>query len=249
MGRPHLKRLITPVLIALTTAVVAFPGAFGFSSGIMSSLPTAPDEFMQYGCASAGCHGEAHEFPAGSDEHIVWNITAANEDEAVAGNAYVAEARYEITVTLKDEQNPDAANHAGFNLRVSAGALEAVEGVSQVSADGLEATHVDAGRTDWTVAWTAPAEGVAVFDLLVNDVDGSAAPDAADQVYRRGWYISDESHAVPGAIAEEAEPHVGVELPQYWLGLIALAGMLVVMVFSFMYIRFMNPHHSDRKDR
>ncbi len=85
-------------------------------------------------------------------------------------------------------------------------------------------------------------------DLFVNDVDGSGLPDAGDEVHRVGWFLTDESHAQPGAVSEE-EIEFGITLQQYWIGLIGLAGMIFVIVASFVYLKFVNPHNSGPKDR
>ena len=34
-----------------------------------------------------------------------------------------------------------------------------------------------------------------------------------------------------------------------WIGLIGLAGMVFVMVAGFVYLKFVNPHNTDQKDR
>ena len=50
--------------------------------------------------------------------------------------------------------NPE--RKAGFNLRASAGKLAGVAGISQNTADGTQATHINAAHTAWNVTWTAP---------------------------------------------------------------------------------------------
>ena len=52
---------------------------------------------------------------------------------------------------------------------------------------------------------------------------------------------------IPGAAAEEVE--FGITLQQYWIGLIGLAGMIFIMVAGFVYLKFVNPHNTDPKDR
>lgn len=234
-----------PVLLVVAVLAWAVP-AIALSGGITSSDGAAPADFDEFGCTS--CHGPSHEFATGGTEKINWTITDP-DGNALAGNTYEADVVYTINITLSDELAADAENHAGFNLRVSAGSLSGIDGLSQHADDQLEATHVDAGSTTWQVEWEAPAEGVAVFDLFVNDVDGSGSPDEPDLVYRVGFFLTDDTHALPGAAGEEHEVHVGVELPQYWLGLIALASMVLVIVFSFVYLKFMSPHHTNQKDR
>lgn len=230
--------------------VVAAPMAYAFSGGICIGCEGAanapPGSFEQFGCVS--CHGNtaAHEFPALNMTNV--QVSVADAEGNALNGPYEAHGLYTITVILHEQNQPTAANHAGFNLRAAAGKLSAVEGQSQVSADGLQATHVGPGRTTWQVGWEAPESGAAGFSLFVNDVDGSGAPDAADQVYWLQFGFGDHEGAVLGA-AEEHEVHFGISLQQYWIGLIGLAGMLFVVVASFVYIKFVNPHNTDQKDR
>ncbi len=240
------RRVLAVLCLSIVAAALVAPNGLGFSGGITKDNAPQPDVFEAEGCVS--CHGD-HAFAAGALDAVTWAITDA-DGNAIAGNAYAADATYTITITLDETNAPEAGNRAGFNIRASAGTFAGVDGSSQASGDGTEATHVDAASTEWTVTWTAPHEGPAVFDLLVNDVDGSAAPDPADMVYRVGFWLTDSAHAVPGAVSHEEE-HVefGVSLQQYWLGLIALAGMTFVMIFTFIYMRTSSPHNTDKKDR
>jgi hypothetical protein len=176
-------------------------------------------------------------------------IRAVDAEGVPLNGPYTADGVYTITITLAEQNVPDhPTNHAGFNLRAAAGTLAGVEGQSQATADGLQATHLGPGRTSWNVTWTAPASGAAGFSLFVNDVDGSANADAGDQVYWLQFGFGDHEGAVLGA-AEEHEVHFGISLQQYWIGLIGLAGMLFVVVAGFIYIKFVNPHNTDQKDR
>ena len=79
-------------------------------------------------------------------------------------------------------------------------------------------------------------------------MNGSAAPDEPDQVYWLQFGFGDHDGATLGA-AEEHEVHFGITLQQYWIGLIALIGMIFVMVAGFVYLKFVNPHNTDQKDR
>ena len=234
------------MLVLAATALVFAPGGIGFSTGIHKGNAPDPAAFANDGCTA--CHGD-HAFAPFGTGNVALRITDA-EGNGING-PYTHDAEYTITITLDEQNEPGAANRAGFNLRVDAGTLTAVDGSSQVTADGLEAAHVGAGSTEWTVGWTAPAGGAVVFDLWVNDVDGSAQPDAADHVYNAVFALPDlegGARALPGAV-EEHEPHVGVPLPQYWLGLIALAGMVFIMVFGYIYLKFVSPHNTDQRDR
>ena len=240
------RRLALLALFATVSAVLWVPMGFGFSGGITKD-DSVPADFETIGCTA--CHGDGAphaDFTAGANGVISWTMTDPEGNEP-AGNEYHAETVYTINITLAERNAASAANHAGFNLRTSAGEFAGVEGSSRISGDGTQATHVNAQATSWTVRWTSPGEGVAVFDLFVNDVDGSESPDAGDQVLRVGWFLTDESHTLPGAAAEHVE--FGITLQQYWIGLIGLAGMIFIMVAGFVYLKFVNPHNTDAKDR
>jgi hypothetical protein len=237
-------RWLAPALALAAASLVAVP-AFGFSSGIHKDNAQNPS-FEPFGCVA--CHGNSaeHEFPHLDTNNV--RVRVVDADGQPLNGPYEAEAQYTITITLDEQNAPDATNHAGFNLRAAAGTLAGVDGQSQTSADGTQATHVNAASTSWNVTWTAPASGAAGFSLYVNDVDGSGAQDAGDQVYWLQFGFGDHEGAVLGA-AEEHEVHFGISLQQYWIGLIGLAGMLFVMVAGFVYLKFVNPHNTDQKDR
>jgi hypothetical protein len=243
-ARKPSSRWLVPALALVAASFAAVP-AFGFSGGITKDNAGVA-EFEQFGCASSGCHGTAHTFPSLDTGNVRVRVTDA--DGQTLNGAYEAGAIYTISITLDEQNAPGASNHAGFNLRVSAGTLSGVDGQSQASGDGTQATHVSAARTSWNVTWEAPASGAAGFSLFVNDVDGSLAPDVGDDVYWLQFGFGDHEGAVLGAV-EEHEVHFGISLQQYWIGLIGLAGMLFVVVASFVYIKFVNPHNTDHKDR
>jgi hypothetical protein len=234
-----------PALALVAALFVAVP-AFGFSAGITKENAQNP-AFEQYGCVA--CHGNsaAHEFPALNQTNVRVSVVHAEGGEPLNG-PYEAGAHYTLTISLAEQNAPTAPNRAGFNLRAAAGKLTAVEGQSQVTGDGTQATHVGPGRTSWQVGWEAPDHGAVGFSLFVNDVDGSGAPDEGDQVYWLQFGFGDHDGAVLGA-AEEEHVEFGISLQQYWIGLIGLAGMLFVVVASFVYIKFVNPHNTDQKDR
>lgn len=241
-ARKPSARWLVPAL-ALAAALVAAVPAFGFSTGITKDNAGVP-EFEAQGCVA--CHGTLHEFGPLNMTNV--QVAVANADGEPLNGPYEAHGVYTITITLDEQNMPAAANHAGFNLRAAAGKLTAVEGQSQVSGDGTQATHVGPGRTSWQVGWEAPDSGAAGFSLFVNDVDGSQLPDAPDQVYWLQFGFGDDHGAVLGAAVHE-EVHFGISLQQYWIGLIGLAGMIFVVVASFVYIKFVNPHNTDQKDR
>ena len=242
-ARKPSARWLVPALALAAALFVALP-AFGFSAGITKENAPDPAAFGKDGCTA--CHGTLHTFSPLNASNVQVNV-ATSEGEPLNG-AYEAHGLYTITITLSEQNAASATNHAGFNLRAAAGKLTAVEGQSQVTGDGTQATHVTAGRTSWQVGWEAPESGAAGFSLYVNDVDGSNAPDPADQVYWLQFGFGDHEGAVLGTV-EEHEVHFGISLQQYWIGLIALVGMIFVMVAGFVYLKFVNPHNTDQKDR
>jgi hypothetical protein len=246
-ARASLARWLV-LALALGVALAAAP-ALGFSHGICtgcaggSSAP--PGDFETFGCTA--CHGEHLKFPPVSNAGIVFQVL--NPDGTPLNGPYAAHTKYTITINFTETNHPEAANHAGFNLRASAGKLEGVAGISQASADGKQATHVDPTRTSWKADWTAPDSGAVGFSLFINDVDGSGVPDLPDQVHHVEFGLMDSTGKVVGAAATTEAPEFGISLQQYWIGLIGLAGMLFVMVAGFVYMKFVNPHNSDAKDR
>ncbi|MEK6985523.1 MAG: choice-of-anchor V domain-containing protein [Candidatus Thermoplasmatota archaeon] len=230
--------------LAVAMLVVLAPAGLGLSTGASKESIQDPN-FAAKGCTA--CHG-GNAFAAGGLERVSWTITGADGKE-LAGNAPAKGAAYTIAITLAETNAPTLASHAGFNLRASGGKLAGVAGISQATADGTQATHVGPGLTSWQVAWTAPEDDTVVsFTLFVNDVDGSNAPDSGDLVYRADWYLTNSKGDVAGAVVEH-EVHFGISLQQYWIGLIGLAGMILVMVAGFVYLKFGSPHNSDQKDR
>lgn len=240
------KRAIPAVLLLVVAALVATPMGLGFSTGITKDN-AGLESFGPYGCVA--CHGDTatHAFPALDTSDVQVRVVLDETGEPLNG-PYEAHGLYTITITLDEQNAPTATNRAGFNLRAAAGKLMAVDGVSQVSGDATQATHVGAGLTTWTVGWEAPESGAAGFSLFVNDVDGSGSNDAADNVYWLQFGFGDHDGAVLGSAVEE-EVHFGISLQQYWIGLIALIGMIFVMVAGFVYLKFVNPHNTDSKDR
>ncbi|HEX2065987.1 MAG TPA: choice-of-anchor V domain-containing protein [Candidatus Thermoplasmatota archaeon] len=229
--------------IAAVAALVAAPTGWSLSGGAMKDTIQDPN-FATKGCVA--CHGSA--FAPGGSDVVHWTITGPAG--AVAGNTYEKGVAYTINITLDEAVAVDggaAGNHAGFNLRASAGKLGATNDQVQVSGDQTQATHTNAANTHWSVQWTAPDSGPVVFDLLVNDVDGSGSNNAGDRVHRVGFYLTDATFAQPGAI--EGEVHYGISLQQYWIGLIGLAGMLFIMGAGYFYLKYGSRHNTDAKDR
>jgi hypothetical protein len=240
-------KLTAVAALAAVCALIVAPTGFGLSTGAMKDTIQDPN-FAAKGCTA--CHGGG-KFTAGGSDMIHWTI-AAPDGTAIAGNTYEKAKAYTIRITLDEKNALDGGatgHHAGFNLRASGGKLAGVTGISQASTDGTQATHVNANSVAWNVTWTAPDAGVVVFDLFVNDVDGSGAPDAADQVHRVGFWLTDANGAVAGAAASGGEVEYGISLQQYWIGLIGLAGMLFIMVAGFVFLKYGNRHNTDAKDR
>ncbi len=247
-GAPGAQRWAVPTLLSVVALLIAAPVGVGFATGITKDN-AGLDAFGADGCTA--CHGPTvggqHQFAQGGPGIISMTFTDADGNQP-AGNVYNKASIYTVHIALDEQVNAAApTNHAGFNLRASVGKLSGVEGQSQHSTDQSQATHVGPNRTDWNVMWEAPAEGVVVFDLFVNDVDGSGSPDDGDNVHRIGFYLMDETHTLPGAAAHE--PEFGITLQQYWIGLIGLAGMIFIMVAGFVYLKLVNPHNTDAKDR
>ncbi|MEK6974959.1 MAG: choice-of-anchor V domain-containing protein [Candidatus Thermoplasmatota archaeon] len=238
------SRAVPVALLLLAGALVAAPLGLGFSTGITKDNAPPGDDFAKFGCTA--CHGEHLVFAAVDNSAV--SVKAVAADGVALNGPYVAHAVYTLTITLAESNNPTAANHAGFNLRASSGKLSGVDGQSQASGDGAQATHLGAGRTSWNVTWEAPEAGAAGFSLFVNDVDGDQVNSAGDVVRWVQFGFADKDGAVLGAVEEHAV-HFGITLQQYWIGLIALVGMIFVMVAGFVYLKFVNPHNTDQKDR
>jgi hypothetical protein len=240
------SKLTVAAALVLVAVLVVAPTGFGLPTGADKEKITLPD-FATKGCTA--CHGGG-KFAAGGSDLIHWAIKGA-DGVAIAGNTYEKGKAYTISISL-DKQNvvegAAADRKAGFNLRASAGKLAGVTGISQNTADGTQATHVDATRTSWDVTWTAPDANVVVFDLFVNDVNGIGGADAGDQVHRVGFWLTDANGAVAGAAAS-GEIEYGISLQQYWIGLIGLAGMLFIMVGGYVFLKYGNRHNTDAKDR
>jgi hypothetical protein len=233
--------------LGLLAVLAVAPTGWGLSTGASKDTIQLPD-FATKGCTA--CHGNG-KFAAGGSEVIHWSIVDA-AGAPLSGNTYEKAKAYTLLVRLDEKNAPNGGStghHAGFNLRASSGKLAGVAGISQASTDATQATHVNAERTSWNVTWTAPDSGVVVFDLFVNDVDGSGSPDAGDEVHRVGFWLTDATGAVAGAAAHEAEVEYGISLQQYWIGLIGLAGMVFIMVAGYVFLKYGNRHNTDAKDR
>jgi hypothetical protein len=245
---PWKNRNALALLVAAAAVVVVLaPTGLGLSTGANKETIQDPN-FAAKGCTA--CHGGG-KFTAGGLDMIHVAFTGP-DGLAIAGNTYEKGKEYTINITLDEKNAKDGGavgNHAGFNLRAAGGKLAAVAGISQVTSDGTQATHINGKSTHWLVKWTGPEDdSVVAFTLFVNDVDGSGAPDAADQVHRVDFYLTNSKGDVAGAVKTEAVEY-GISLQQYWIGLIGLAGMLFIMVGGYFFLKYGNPHNSGPKDR
>lgn len=228
-------------LVAILVAVAALallPTGLSLSGGIGTG--SAGYDAENGGCTS--CHGGGQFATTPADITITFTDVDGNQLTGLYSHGAV----YTVSIVLSEQTGVGETNAAGLNLFADAGTFEAGEGTRLT--DSGEITHAGASSTSWTAAWTAPEEGAVVFRLYVNDVDGSLIADAADQVYYRLFSLTDDTANLPGAV-EESEPHVGVPLPQYWLGLLALATMMAVILFAYVYLKYSNPHNANHKDR
>ncbi|MES2154626.1 MAG: choice-of-anchor V domain-containing protein [bacterium] len=232
-------------LFAVAATLFVAPTGLGHSSGMFKDTGDYPGDFAAKGCTH--CHGD-NKFAAGGADKLQVSITDAGQP--LVGNAYEKGKTYTINVTLVDEQFSDKDNHAGFNLRATAGKLLVGSDPNvQVSTDQSQATHKAASATRWSVNWAAPDAGPVVFDIFVNDVNGDLGNDPGDKVYRADPSLAGPEGAVAGAPAEVKEVQFGISLQQYWIGLIGLAGMIFVMVAGYVYLKYVTPHNTDQKDR
>jgi hypothetical protein len=234
-----IRRIGVALAFMAAIALAIVPTGLSLSNGMGTGVPGFDAE--NGGCIS--CHGGQ----AFADQGAAIEVTFTDSEGALLSGPYTHDAVYTVKVMLDEQNEAGAANRAGFNFFIDAGTLAAADDTVQILESG-EATHTSAAFAAWSFEWTAPAEGAATWRLFVNDVDGSGLPDEADQVYLSGGWLTDGDYAMPGAM-EQAEPHVGVSLPQYWLGLIALGMMAIIIVFSYVYLKYSSPHNADHKDR
>ena len=226
------------MFVALVAVAMA-PSGIGFPTGVLTGDPGFDPEHG--GCTS--CHGGGAFATQGAPIHV--QVTDAEGNGL--GGIYEHGATYTITITLDELNGIGETNKGGFNLWTDGGDFEAGDN-SRISDAGNEATHSNAETSEWSVIWHAPDAGAVTFRLYVNDVNGVGGADPGDEVYFKIFSLTDDTASMPGAV-EEHEPHVGVPLPQYWLGLIALAAMAVVMIFGYVYLKYASPHNTTEKDR
>ena len=151
---------------------------------------------------------------------------------------YVPEQTYNISLKINDTNviSEEGANrYGGFLSEVTEGAYQSNEDY-WIGDDGSYISHNTNSNNvrDWTFQWTAPAEGTgdAVFTMYFNVVNGVGTN--GDQ-----WsYFTAISLGTPQAASEEVSIHeLGVELMQYWIGLIGLAVVFLSIFVSYIVIR------------
>ncbi len=157
---------------------------------------------------------------------------------------YVPEQTYNISLQINDTNvvSEDGVDrYGGFLSEVSEGAYQNNENY-WVGTDGTYISHNanSNGIRNWTFQWTAPAEGTgdAVFTMYFNVVNGVGATD--DQ-----WsYFTAISLGTPQLASEEISIHeLGVELMQYWIGLIGLGVVFLAILVAYLVIRGGSAHY------
>jgi hypothetical protein len=235
--------------LGIVVGMAVIPHGIGLPTGMDSEIVPAAlaGDFDSKGCLA--CHGDS---AAGITKQITADqirFSIKDADGKYITGRYTKDAVYTIDIQYTDTNAPTETNRAGFNLRASAGKLGAVEGISQVTSDGAQATHVAPTRDAWSVQWTAPSDDVVVvFNLYINDVNGDGTPDKGDEVHQAEFGLSNSAGAVPGAVVEETVEY-GISLQQYWIGIAGLTGMVVIMVGGYFFLKYGNPHNTDAKDR
>jgi len=241
------KLLALAGVVLFTTLVVATTSQ-SISNGIVR--PTLTEE----GCI---CHsGDGHGKPNG-------NVSVYLH---IAGNPAVYEPNkvYNLTFGAASTDVPAAegTNKGGFNLKVSAGALQVPPGWEeflQVSPSGAEGTHLKKGDVEkgrnWSLLWKAPAadEGPAVFTLWINTVDGSGSPDAGDHFNTATFVVLGKLGTQLGAGGGIDPEHIGVNWLAHWVGIasfLAVAGTLLIYYFVLKYGESIHTtDHRDRKEK
>ena len=157
---------------------------------------------------------------------------------------YVPEQTYNIYLQINDTNvisEEGVLRYGGFLSEVSEGAYQNSENY-WVGADGAYISH-NANSNDvrnWTFQWTAPAEGTgdAVFTMYFNVVNGVGA--TGDQ-----WsYFTAISLGTPQLASEEISIHeLGVELMQYWIGLIGIGVVFLAILVAYLVIRGGSSHY------
>ena len=157
---------------------------------------------------------------------------------------YVPEQTYSISLKINDTNvisEEGAVRYGGFLSEVSEGAYQSNENY-WIGGDGAYISHnINSNNVrNWTFQWTAPVEGAgdAVFTMYFNVVNGVGT--TGDQ-----WsYFTAISLGTPQITSEEISIHeLGVELMQYWIGLIGLAVVFLSIFVAYIVIRGGSAHY------
>ena len=123
---------------------------------------------------------------------------------------YTPLTKYPLTVTVTGGPSPGAGPQGGFDLGVTGGFLTVPSGSTDVQIAGGEATHTEKGNAhrQWSVDWTAPAEGTGSVSLNVMGM--SANGDGADS----GDQWNKATYTVPEkAPADTTRPGITITAP------------------------------------
>ena len=158
---------------------------------------------------------------------------------------YNPETTYNITLSIDDanveRSENDNGKYGGFLAEVSEGSFVTDENY-WIGGEGSYISHNDNSNNirNWVFQWTAPADGTgdAIFMIYFNVVNGEAT--AGDQ-----WsYLTAVSLGTPQTSSHEVSIHeLGVELMQYWIGLIGLAVVLLSVFVAYIVIRGGSAHY------
>ena len=158
---------------------------------------------------------------------------------------YNPETTYNITLSIDDtnveRSENDNGKYGGFLAEVSEGSFVTDENY-WIGGEGSYISHNDNSNNirNWVFQWTAPADGTgdAIFMIYFNVVNGEAT--TGDQ-----WsYLTAVSLGTPQTSSHEVSIHeLGVELMQYWIGLIGLAVVLLSVLVAYVVIRGGSAHY------
>ncbi|MBW3583274.1 MAG: hypothetical protein KY455_09275 [Euryarchaeota archaeon] len=238
-------------VIALCALSLGIAGIGGSMSTGMDTAIAAQQE-VDLG-AGATCHSE---LPSPGVRAIMTGVPGNYSKPAEIGGAYEAQTH---TLNISIEGGPEASEGGavgGFNLAVSAGTLEIVEGDNTVQITDIgEATHTAAGnkQRNWTVLWTAPdsPDEPVRFRLTVNAVNGDGAATDADEWARLVIFSEGESGAPVGAAAEPVHiESLGVNWLAYWVGIASFVFLIVVLFIYYFVFRYSETAHAtDHRQR
>lgn len=256
-------RLRAVFLVALlATASVALVGGdvLGLSSGISEKADQgagATVTLLQGGCS---CHNPTY---TGQVTAILEGVPGFYTD--TKGQA-VLPGPYNLTIRILGGPPALPDKHqGGFNLQVTGGTLQVVQGANEVQILDGQATHTTQGnkQRNWTgVQWVPPTSPGAdvVFTLTVNSVNGDNV-NGPDDLWGRTTAISmgkPDPHlavvaaggAAGGGNAVEAISKLGVNYYAYWVGVVSFIALFVVVAATFFILRYgESKHWTDWRDR